>query len=524
MSLLTQAHYNLTANDVTVAQDFMVQNTLALTGAPTGTSRNAITKHFECEGLTTQDALVTTGKSGFGYALGAGVAVTQSTSRTTTVTANGLSGVITLVSAPGPAGTFSFTVLNSAVTATDTITVSQQTGIDQYTTTVTDVSVGSFQLTLNTPGSTTEQPVFQFAVIKAVTTPGLMVWEIASGSNFENSGRSVVYANGLWVAGGYVTTVGLPTLLWSTDGKNWNAGTNFFATRCYWVAYGNGRWVAVGTDPVRNIKTSLDGKNWSDTTGAQFTNNGVFVTYNEFTGTWMAGGNDPTQTVLRSTDGVTWSTVAGTLAPTASFAIDHDENGRWVAVGSNPRTVCTSGDDGLTWQQASGANLGTYGYGVNYRAGRWVAYGQPGGSIPGPVITSTDGINWIYGNGITGYGSADGLDYGNGRWVLTCSGSALLTIKTFSSDDGVNWVPTVGPQLIAGRGVGFSNGRWVIVGYDNVTGNSLLTSVDGIVFEYVAGTKWPANYGRAVASDGAGRWVACGDVSATSSSILTSFI
>lgn len=108
--------------------------------------------------------------AGVGYATGAGAAVTQGTSRTTGVTINAVCGSITLVSAAGSATPFSFTVTNSAVAATDVIVVSQKSGTDKYTTQVVSaVAAGSFQLTLaNASGTTTEQPVFNFAVIKSV--------------------------------------------------------------------------------------------------------------------------------------------------------------------------------------------------------------------------------------------------------------------------------------------------------------------------------------------------------------------
>lgn len=106
---------------------------------------------------------------GVGYATGAGGAVTQETSRTTGVTLNKTTGAITLVSAAGSTTPFSFTVTNSAVAATDVIIVNQKSGTDLYDVAVSAVGAGSFQLTLNTKsGTTTEQPVFNFAVIKGV--------------------------------------------------------------------------------------------------------------------------------------------------------------------------------------------------------------------------------------------------------------------------------------------------------------------------------------------------------------------
>lgn len=108
--------------------------------------------------------------AGVGYATGAGGAVTQITSRTTGVTLNKVCGQITLVSAAGSAAWSSFTVTNSAIAATDVVRVCQVSGADKYQIHVTAVGAGSFEISFaTTGGTTTEQPVFSFAVIKAVT-------------------------------------------------------------------------------------------------------------------------------------------------------------------------------------------------------------------------------------------------------------------------------------------------------------------------------------------------------------------
>jgi hypothetical protein len=110
------------------------------------------------------------GSGGLGYGTGSGGAVTQATSRTTGVTLDKTNGAITLVSAAGSATYQSFTVTNNTVAATDTIIVNQKSGTDKYIILVTNVAAGSFQITYaTTGGTTTEQPVFNFAVIKAVT-------------------------------------------------------------------------------------------------------------------------------------------------------------------------------------------------------------------------------------------------------------------------------------------------------------------------------------------------------------------
>ena len=126
-------------------------------GAATGTS------------LAVTAAVTSSGTAGVGYATGAGGAVTQITSRTTGVTLDKTSGAITLFSAAGSATAATFTVTNSTVAATDVIILNQKSGTDLYDLMVTAVAAGSFNITFRTTGgTTTEQPVFNFAVIKGV--------------------------------------------------------------------------------------------------------------------------------------------------------------------------------------------------------------------------------------------------------------------------------------------------------------------------------------------------------------------
>jgi hypothetical protein len=119
--------------------------------------------------LTATGTIVSSGTAGVGYSTGAGGVVTQGTSRTTGVTLNKTSGAITLFSAAGTTTAATFTVTNSTVAATDVIILNQKSGTDLYDLMVTAVAAGSFNITFRTTGgTTTETPVFNFAVIKGV--------------------------------------------------------------------------------------------------------------------------------------------------------------------------------------------------------------------------------------------------------------------------------------------------------------------------------------------------------------------
>ena len=113
--------------------------------------------------------LLSTGTNPLGYAnaVGAGGAVTQLISRTTTVTLNKATGQITLFLAAGNTGAWTtFTVSNSLVTAQDTIVVSPATGTNTYVCHVSAVGASSFNISfISINGTASDSPVFNFTVI-----------------------------------------------------------------------------------------------------------------------------------------------------------------------------------------------------------------------------------------------------------------------------------------------------------------------------------------------------------------------
>ena len=111
-------------------------------------------------------------KSGtLGYGVGSGGTATQTGSRTSGVVLNKPSGQITLVSAAGSPAWLSFTLTNSSISSADGVVVTQFSGTDLYFIVVTAVATGSCRITFATiGGTTTEQPVFNFQVVKGATS------------------------------------------------------------------------------------------------------------------------------------------------------------------------------------------------------------------------------------------------------------------------------------------------------------------------------------------------------------------
>jgi len=156
-TMVTPILGTVTSGNISACTSTGMVLTTPVIGAATGTS------------LTATGTIVSTGTAGVGYATGAGGTITQITSRTTGVTLNKTTGAITLFSAAGSATAATFTVTNSTVAATDVIILNQKSGTDLYDLMVTAVAAGSFNITFRTTGgTTTETPVFNFAVIKGV--------------------------------------------------------------------------------------------------------------------------------------------------------------------------------------------------------------------------------------------------------------------------------------------------------------------------------------------------------------------
>lgn len=123
---------------------------------------------FATGSISSNGSILSTSPSGgIGYAVGAGGAVTQITSRATAVTLNKMAGAITMFSAAGSATAASFTVNNSSIAINDTVELSQQSGTNLYNLIVTTVAAGSFVITYYTTGGTAvDAPVINFTISK----------------------------------------------------------------------------------------------------------------------------------------------------------------------------------------------------------------------------------------------------------------------------------------------------------------------------------------------------------------------
>ncbi|MGE6228489.1 cadherin-like beta sandwich domain-containing protein [Paenibacillus chitinolyticus] len=237
----------------------------------------------------------------------------------------------------------------------------------------------------------------------------------------------------------------------------WDNVPNSAGTDLNQVAFGNGKWVAVGNSGT--IMTSSDGLNWSKTTIALSSAVGVTYAGNQ----WIVAGADGK--IATSPDAATWTIrPTGTSANLSAVAY----NGTvWVIVGYNG--VLLSSTDGIAWTSRTSGTVANF-YSVTYGGGLFAAVGGAG-----TIRTSPDGITWTTRSG--GTNDLMGITYGAGQFVAGGSGQRALT-----SPDGITWTPrTVAVAGMNLYGVAYGANKYVAVG-DTGGPGAIVSSPDGITW------------------------------------------
>ena len=288
-------------------------------------------------------------------------------------------------------------------------------------------------------------------------------WDILSCGIWDNF---VGFANGTFVAVGF--NAGIST---STEGTNWmlrNLGPYSYVKELRDVAYGNGTFVAAGSE---QILVSTNGAYW---TNSGFALAGTITSITFAQGRFVAVGDSRTFT---SIDGVHWTIwqVGGTVF----FNDVTYGNGLFVAVGgdySSPvtnRYVVFTSTDGMAWTKKAQGGSGFL-YGVAYGNGLFVAMG------PNDTPTSTDGITWNDHKGT--FDSVNRVTYGDGMFVAV--GGAFFPDRGIiqTSPDGITW----NNQFEIGSSdldkITYQNGTFVIVGGGSFGPATIVTSTDGITW------------------------------------------
>lgn len=244
------------------------------------------------------------------------------------------------------------------------------------------------------------------------------------------------------------------------------------------IAYGNGRYVAVGggNNTGGYVTSSTDGTNWTTPKKISGVSNKFsFVTYAN--GKFFAVG-DAGVSISTSYDGINWTDAKRI----ASDKIMNDiiyANGMYVMVGWNGYLMTSP--DGDNWKTIS-VGYATSSYVLNrviYHGGKFIAVGEYG-----MFSTSTDGKTWTQ----MAY-----IDFSNTYdcKAIASNGEKIVVVNRngyFSTSvDGVTWTKFkyMGVYLTQVNNLVYSNGKFVAIGMSYVDNEDLVytaTSVDGEIW------------------------------------------
>jgi hypothetical protein len=339
------------------------------------------------------------------------------------------------------------------------------------------------------------------AVRPGTATTTLTLVNVGTGDTYDQSTAS---GAGLWVAAEAVNPPGTPTtsgaaplqqatIVTSSDGRLWNPAAVIPFDRVKALAWGNGTWIAAvadGAQVTSPLLESTDLHTWTLVTTLPDLVQGIAYGNGRWTavGTLISNGHLD-GVVWGSTDGVHWVRVATT---SAGQAIDRSlvsvayGGGQWVATARTDASSLParqidstfSSIDGNHWVDNGGSVKDAAGGPIAYGAGRWAIATSTQNQTPdiprsqaGVVDVSSDGRSWVS-RPIVGIGRSafSLLAYGNGGWLAasysndSVTGTVPNTLSTtfFASRDATNWSPVANVawtvQAVAFGGASTLNG------------------------------------------------------------------
>ncbi|MBD2751600.1 T9SS type A sorting domain-containing protein [Spirosoma validum] len=296
--------------------------------------------------------------------------------------------------------------------------------------------------------------------------------------------NDVTYGGSLYVAVGENSTI-----LTSSEGNTWTVryANTPVPVALRGVTYSGSQFVAVGYGGV--ILTSPNGISWT----MRQTNSGAAledVAYGA--GKYVAVGGYPSNAKLISTDGITWTTQLPATGTDYNLYDITYGNGQFVAVGYYG-TVLTS-PNAITWTKRYLGLIETM-QGVVYANNQFITVGTS-------IRRSTDGTVWQATNAPDGQSNLTSAAYGNGRYVVIGNSySSTSSAQVLISTDGVTFNRTEFPTYPTPSDVVFGQNLFVSVDY---YGN-ILSSPDGVTWTFrKLGSSFKAiTYGK-------GRYVAVG--------------
>jgi hypothetical protein len=345
---------------------------------------------------------------------------------------------------------------------------------------------------------------------RVATSPDGVTWTAVAAAGNNDGWSSVAYGNDRFVAVAYsgtdrvlvsTSTIGGGAPL-AAVGSQWATSTPTANELWITVAYGNGRFVALGASGPNRVNISDDGGvSWTGHSGPA---DGNFWTDIEYAnGTFVAVAIDGTgnNRIATSPDGIAWTYRNGRVA-NSWYQVEYG-NGRFVALSNDGSpSVIYSTDNGATWATTThpAATWGSLAFG----AGRFVAVSAQNSAVK--AMVSVDGVTWATGTApTTGFDDWDGLEYGNGRFVAVNSYGGYSMV----SGDGIQWtlsLPNAVPEGEFWTETAYGGGQFVVIA--NGATNTVMTSLDGLTWT----VRQPAaRGGYEDVAFGADRFVAVGD-------------
>ena len=267
--------------------------------------------------------------------------------------------------------------------------------------------------------------------------------------------REIIYGNGRFVAFGTNSSPGSQVIAYSSDGINWTPTTIQGVDEPLGSAvYGGGKFVAVGDRA--NGKYSYDGIAWE---AMSIPANGVFYSVAYGDGKFVAVGYDKNGTqnsyfdVAFSYDGIVWIQANVPSVIGYGIATAYGE-GKFVSILGNSNIAMYS-NDGISWTQTTIVNA--YWRSAAYGNGVFVAVGHS------KAAYSNDGISWTE-------TILPDLEFSE-VWTHITYGDGLFIVHSFYygtyaySNDGINWTKSSLPSRLGYRSSAYGQGRIVSVAY-----------------------------------------------------------
>jgi hypothetical protein len=305
-----------------------------------------------------------------------------------------------------------------------------------------------------------------------------LTWTVVTDTGFgADAIHGIAYGGGKFVAVG-----GDGKAAYSTDGVSWTAVDDTVTGFGEWdsirgIAYGGGRFVAVGysygADYHGQAAYSTDGVTWWAVTDTTFGSNPIIgIAYGGATGQkkFVAVGNNG-KAAYSATGTGTWTALTADQTTFKSESTYFDINAiayggaagqeKFVAVGESGKAAYSATGTG-TWTAVTDTKFGSDDInGIAYGGGKFVAVGAKGKA----AYSADGGATWTAVT-VPGFGEWDsirGIAYGGGKFVTVGDrGNAAY------SEDGVSWAVTDTKFGISSRisinGTAYGGKKFVAVG------------------------------------------------------------